>query len=182
MRKIFLLLFCVGLCAAPALAQQDSDPDLEKIKVDVSDGGAPSVAGELSALDDMSTPVKITLLLTALAILPAILMTVTAFTRIVIVLSFVRRALSIQDLPPNQIIVGLSLFLTLLVMSPVISDIYDDAVQPYMEEEIAFSEASDVALKRLHRFLLPHAHDEEIALFLDVTGSEVPENLSLIHI
>ena len=122
-----------------------------------------------------STAIEIAILLTLLSVLPALLITVTSFTRIVIVLSFVRRALSVQDMPPNQVVIGLALFLTVVAMNPTLTAIWDGAVQPYMEEELTMDEALDVASVELKTFMLRHAHEEEIGLFLDVTESAEPE-------
>lgn len=136
----------------------------------------PLVAQETTAdiEEELSSPVKIVLILTVLAMAPAILMTVTAFTRIIIVLSFVRKALSLQDLPPNQVVIGLALFLSVLAMNPVLTDIYEDAIVPYNNEELDLADAGDVAIDRLHVFLRTHAHEEEIQLFLDLTEAETP--------
>ena len=118
----------------------------------------------------MSTAVEIALILTVLSVLPALLITVTCFTRIVIVLSFVRRAMSINELPPNPVLIGLALFLTAFVMGPVVSKIYDEAWVPYQAEELTMSEASDAAWDTLSGFLLANTRQSEIDLFNDIAG------------
>ncbi|HGY90372.1 MAG TPA: flagellar biosynthesis protein FliP [Planctomycetes bacterium] len=167
--KTFLLLLaclaCLGALAPSTVAQ--SSPGAEAATA----GPAPSAMDE-----ELSTPVRIVLILTVLALAPAILMTVTSFTRIVIVLSFVRRALSIQDMPPNQVIIGLSLFLTVATMQPILDSIWEDAVTPYMNEEITLADAGEKAAADLHVFLRSHARNDEVNLFLGITGAEEPEN------
>lgn len=148
------------LFSAAASAQENILPDLTQ--TGSGDG-------------DLSSPVNIVLLLTALALAPAILMTVTAFTRIVIVLSFVRKALSVQDMPPNQIVIGLALFLTVVAMNPTLTDIYEGAAKPYMDKEIGFDVASERALGSLHEFMRMHTHEDEIELFLELTETPPPE-------
>lgn len=146
---------------------------------------APPAAAEAKAeapAGDLSNPVKIVLLLTVLAVLPAVLMSVTAFTRIIIVLSFVRRALSVQEMPPNQVMVGLALFLTLCVMQPIVGGIHEDALAPYLEGKLPIEEAGKVAADRLSVFLRGQTRDEDILLLSDLTKTpppETPEDLPL---
>ncbi len=132
----------------------------------------PSMGGAAGTDEEpgMSTAVEIALILTVLSVLPALLITVTCFTRIVIVLSFVRRAMSINELPPNPVLIGLALFLTSFVMGPIISKIYNDAWVPYQEAELTMSEASDTAWDTLSGFLLANTRQTEIDLFQDIAG------------
>ena len=116
----------------------------------------------------LSTALEIALLLTALSVLPAILITVTSFTRIVIVLSFVRRSLTVNELPPNPVIIGLALFLTTFVMAPVAERIYDNAYQPYSAQELTAAEAGDVAWGELRSFLLANTRESELLLFSEI--------------
>ncbi|MCB9834069.1 MAG: flagellar type III secretion system pore protein FliP [Planctomycetes bacterium] len=165
-----LALLVVLLVPATAGAQETDPEAAAREAVDQAGQLAPE-----SEEVDIGAPTKIILVLTGLALLPSVLMTVTSFTRIIIVLSFVRKALSIQDMPPNQIIIGMSLFLSIAVMHPVLDSIYDGAIRPYMDDEISLSAAADVAHDEMHAFLLKHAKDEEIELFIDVTRAERPE-------
>jgi flagellar biosynthetic protein FliP len=133
----------------------------------------PDTAGKpLGAEEDMpaSTAIEIALILTVLSILPALLITVTCFTRIIIVLSFVRRAMSINELPPNPVLIGLALFLTAFVMGPVASNIYEAAWVPYQEHELTAGEAADLAWDELSVFLLANTRQSEIELFTDMAG------------
>ncbi|MDP2828824.1 MAG: flagellar type III secretion system pore protein FliP [Sulfuricellaceae bacterium] len=112
------------------------------------------------------------LFLTALTFLPALLLMMTAFTRIIIVLSLLRQALGTMQAPPNQVIVGLSLFLTFFVMSPVFDKIYTDAYQPYMEKRIELNEAFDKGSQPLKTFMLRQTRHEDLALFVKLSRSE----------
>ncbi len=121
-----------------------------------------------------SLPVQTLLALSALAFLPALVLLMTGFTRIVIVLSLLRQALGTQSSPPNQVLVGLALFLTLVVMSPVIDRIYADAYQPFTENRISFNEALGRAEKPLRAFMLRQTRDADLALFARLARSEAP--------
>lgn len=132
------------------------------------DSGAPLGSSEEEGT--MSTAVEIALILTVLSVLPALLITVTCFTRIVIVLSFVRRAMSINELPPNPVLIGLALFLTAFIMGPVATNIYEAAWVPYQEQELTAGEASDVAWEELSVFLLANTRQSEIELFTEMSG------------
>jgi flagellar biosynthetic protein FliP len=120
----------------------------------------------------LSTAVEIAVLLTVLSLLPAILVTVTSFTRIVIVLSFVRRALSVNELPPNPVIIGLALFLTCFVMAPIAERINEAAIEPYNAGEISFEEAGETAWHELRGFLIANTREAEIQLFVELSDLE----------
>jgi flagellar biosynthetic protein FliP len=117
------------------------------------------------AITTYSLPVQTLLFFTALGFLPAILLMMTAFTRIIIVLSLLRHALGTQTTPPNQVLIGLALFLTYFVMSPVADSIYAEAYQPYSEQKIAFEEALQRGEKPLKTFMLRQTRDPDLALF-----------------
>ena len=122
----------------------------------------------------LSTAVEIALLLTALSVLPAIVITVTSFTRIVIVLSFVRRSLSVNELPPNPVVIALSLLLTMFVMGPIFSRTYDKAYVPYRDGTLGAQEAAGVAWGELRGFLVANTRSSEIDLFLELGGEKRP--------
>jgi len=127
-----------------------------------------------------STAVEIAVLLTVLSLLPAILITITSFTRIVIVLSFVRRALSTNELPPNPVIIGLALFLTTFVMAPVASRIQQRAWSPYRAGELGLEAAGGVAWKELSAFLLANTRASELELFAELAElAPVPPSAEL---
>jgi flagellar biosynthetic protein FliP len=115
------------------------------------------------------------LFLTSLTFLPAILLMMTAFTRIVIVLSLLRQAIGTMQAPPNQVIVGLSLFLTVFVMSPVLDKIWTDAYQPFDQNKISFNEAIDRASVPLKKFMLRQTRQKDLGLFIEMSGSARPK-------
>ena len=126
------------------------------------------------ATEDTSNSVVIILLLTVISIAPSLLVLCTSFTRIVIVLSLTRNALGIPQVPPQQVIVGLSVFLTMFVMGPTFSKMNEAALQPLLNGEITTSEAYDLATPPLREFLLDHTRDGELELFLDASGTDTP--------
>ncbi len=132
-----------------------------------------SGATETEAPARMSSAVEIAVLLTALSLLPAILITITSFTRIVIVLSFVRRALSVNELPPNPVLIGLALFLTSFVMAPVAERIHAKAWVPYDSGEVPVEEATELAWSELRGFLISNTRETEIELFVDMSGLDL---------
>ncbi len=135
-------------------------------------GGIPIAPEESSRA---ATAVEIAVLLTILTLLPAVLVTITSFTRIVIVLSFVRRALSVNELPPNPVILGLALFLTTFVMAPVGTRIYEQAYQPYQNGQLTLEQAGGKAWDQLSVFLVANTRTSELELFADMAKLEMPE-------
>jgi flagellar biosynthetic protein FliP len=117
----------------------------------------------------LSASMKMILVLTVLSIAPFIVIMVTSFTRIVVVLHFVRTALGTQTTPPNQVMVGLALFLTLFIMSPVITQINTDCIQPYEAGEITQEEAFNQGLKPLRKFMFEQTNRKDIRLFLEIS-------------
>ncbi len=125
---------------------------------------------------DWSTPVKLVIIFSGLAILPSLLVMMTSFTRIVIVLSFVRRALTTQTIPPTIAIIGLALFLTLYTMAPTFSKINTEAVRPYVAEQIDFQTASNRAISRIKEFMLRQCRQADLALFVKMAKIQPPAN------
>jgi len=119
---------------------------------------------------------QIFLLMTVLSLLPAILIMVTSFSRIVIVLSLLRRALGTNTLPSNQIVIGLALFLTIFIMAPVWQKINADALQPYLDKKISNQQAFDSALVPLREFMFKQTREKDLALFVDIAKLKRPEN------
>jgi len=117
------------------------------------------------------------ILLTVLSLAPSILILLTSFTRIVIVLSFVRTGLATQQMPPNQVIIGLALFLTFFIMAPTFHEVYEDALRPLFDEEITLEEAYDRAVVPFKEFMSEHTRQKDLALFLDYRGGERPETV-----
>lgn len=131
--------------------------------------------------DNVDT-VEILLMLTVIGLLPSILMLTTCFTRVIITLSFVRNALGLQQTPPNQVLVGIALFLSLFIMAPVINEINETAYTPYKNEEITQDEFFQKATVPMKRFMLKQTKNEDLNLFVDlakIDKADKPEDLSL---
>ncbi len=162
------LLFAV--LAAPALSA--AAPGIPAFN------SAPAAGGGTA----YSLPVQTLLLLTSLTFLPAALLMMTSFTRIIIVLSLLRQALGAQSAPPNQVLVGLALFLTLFVMGPVFDKIYVEAYQPLQENKIQMGEAMDRGIKPLKDFMTRQTRQSDLALFVKISRSPAlqgPEDIPL---
>lgn len=147
-----------------------------------ADSGIPAVQLVTNAdgSQSYSVTLQILALMTALTFLPAMLMMMTSFTRIVIVFSILRQALGLQQTPSNQIILGLTLFLTIFIMSPVLEQVNQNAIQPYMQEELAPLEAVKAASLPFREFMLGQTREDDIALFLRISGqtADSPEDVS----
>lgn len=137
------------------------------------------IAGALGRLD---ISLKILFLITVLAVAPSILITVTSFTRIVIILSLLRHALGTPQTPPNQVVIALSLFLTLFTMAPTFERINRVALQPYLKGELTDVEAVERAVVPLKEFMLRNTRKEDLKLFLDIRGEKPrsPEDVSMV--
>jgi flagellar biosynthesis protein FliP len=125
--------------------------------------------------DDVVNVVKIVILMTVLTLAPAILIMMTSFTRIVVVLAFLRQALGTQQMPPNQLIIGLALFLTFFVMSPFLNDINTKALQPYLKGTISQEVAGEETMKPLRKFMFAQTRDTDLALFLRLGRVDQPK-------
>ena len=152
---------------------------------DFSWGADPQIATPFFniGLDSADQPVaptvvlQIFLLMTVLSLAPAILIMVTSFTRIVIVLSLLRRALGTMQMPPNQVMIGLALFLTFFVMTPVWQKINQNALQPYLDKKIGNQEALQNATEPLKEFMFRQTREKDLALFVDIAKLERPNNI-----
>lgn len=129
-----------------------------------------------------STSVKLLLLLTVLSLAPSLLILMTSFARIVIVLSFVRTALATQQMPPNQVIIGLALFLTFFIMAPTFQEVNEKALQPLFNEEIELEEAYDLAVIPFKQFMSEHTRQKDLELFLEYNQAEKPKSVEDIPI
>ncbi len=130
--------------------------------------------------EDVIDSLEILGILTILALAPSILIMMTAFTRIIIVLAFVRNALGTQQIPPNQVLIGLALFLTFFVMSPVASQINQQAIQPYLDGKIEQDDAIDRAMTPIREFMLKQTRNKDLLLFFELSGQdqvETPEEI-----
>lgn len=125
----------------------------------------------------ISTSVKLILLLTVLSLAPGILILMTCFTRVIVILSFVRTSLATQQMPPNQVLIGLALFMTFFIMAPTFHEIYDEALDPLFQEEITLDEAYENASRPIKEFMANHTRQKDLALFLNYTEAERPETV-----
>lgn len=123
---------------------------------------------------DVALSLQILLILTVLTLAPSLLMMMTAFTRIIVILSFVRSALATQQMPPNQVLVGLALFLTFFTMSPYLTQVNQNALQPYLAGNLAQADAFDAALKPMREFMFKQTRENDIALFVNLADSPRP--------
>ena len=119
-----------------------------------------------------SVPVQVLLLMAGLVFLPAILLTMTSFTRIIIVLSLLRQALGLTQTPPNQILIGLALFLTMFVMGPVFTKVGDEAIRPLLDNKISAADALDKAQTPIRQFMVKQTRREDLGLFVKMAGGE----------
>jgi len=139
-------------------------------KISISLGGTDKPA-------DVAVTLQIVFLITILALAPSILIMMTSFVRIIIVMSFLRRAIGTQTMPPDQILVGLSLFLTLFIMMPVFKQINDNALQPYMAQEIDWKKALNKASEPVRNFMLRQVNEKDVALFVRLAKIAPPKNV-----
>jgi flagellar biosynthetic protein FliP len=119
-----------------------------------------------------SVSIQILLLMTALTLLPSLLLAATSFTRIVIVLAILRQAIGMPQTPPNQVLVGLALFLTFFIMAPILERVNEDALQPYLDGRIELTEAAGKAEAPMREFMLSQTREPDLALFANLAGSE----------
>ncbi|GGC90268.1 flagellar biosynthetic protein FliP [Thalassobacillus devorans] len=127
--------------------------------------------------ENVSTAVRLLLLLTVLSLAPGILILMTSFTRILIVLSFVRTSLATQQMPPNQVLIGIALFLTFFIMSPTLQEVNDQALQPLFNEEITLDEAYEEAAVPMKEFMAKHTRQKDLALFMNYAQMERPNTI-----
>ncbi len=142
---------------------------------------APSITINTSSKGEMTntevyTGLKLSILLSAMVFIPTIIMTVTCFPKIAIVLALTRQALGIGQTPPNQVLLGLSLFLTFAIMSPVFQRIYQESIVPYTEDQIGNEDMLKKMYAPLREFMLPQTREKDIVLFTEITKSEIPES------
>ncbi|MBS1716366.1 MAG: flagellar type III secretion system pore protein FliP [Armatimonadetes bacterium] len=164
----FLLVMLVGIASA-----QTALP-MPNISV--------NVGGKAGGVGDISTGLQILAMLTVLSLAPAILILTTSFTRIVIIFSFLRNALGVQNIPPNQVLVGLSLFLTFFVMGPTYSKVDQVAIRPYMEKKISPEKAMELGSKPLREFMLKNTYESDLLLFVNIRHEhpKTKEDVSMV--
>ena len=177
-RKASILLAILLAAAATALALPLPDPaDSAAPVASPAPGGINSL---INLPDDPAASLQIVLLMTILSLAPSILIMMTGFTRIIIVLSFTRNALGVQQMPPNQVLVGLALFLTFFVMSPVIGEINKTAYQPFSKGEITQQVAVERAIMPLREFMLKQTYEKDLTMFADMKDIQTVEDVDQI--
>ncbi|EPY10051.1 MULTISPECIES: flagellar type III secretion system pore protein FliP [Paenibacillus] len=158
--SVTVALFVSSMSAHWAMAS----PIIPDIDIKVGGGGQPGASS-----------ISILLLITILSIAPAILVLMTSFTRIVVVLGFVRTSLGTQQMPPNQVLIGLALFLTLFVMSPTIGEVNQSALQPYLKGELNQTQALEKASVPMKKFMFSHTREKDLLLFMKYTKTDKPK-------
>lgn len=171
---IISICFVVSMVITPHVCMGDTSPASPPLfSIDLNKAVEP---GQVSVV------LEIFLLLTVLSLAPAILVMITSFTRIVIVLSVLRQAIGTHQMPPNQIIIGLALFLTFFIMTPVWQDINQNALQPYLTRKITQNQALEKASQPLRSFMFKQTKEKDLALFVDIANMERPRNVDDIPI
>ncbi len=167
-RRTIIILAVAAAILIPAgalFAQENVRMPIPKITFDIKEAATPK---------DVALSMQVLFLLTILTLAPAIIMMMTAFTRVVIVLDFVKRALSLQQMPPTQVIVGLAIFLTIFIMAPTFTEINEKALQPYLKGKINNEQFYDQGMAPLRQFMLRNTRTRDIALFIDLAKIEKP--------
>ncbi len=166
MRALLKLgLFFTVLLPSLAIAQSANNLNLPGLSVNFGQG------------TDFVDTIKVLGLFTVLSLAPAFIILCTSFTRIIVVLSFMRQAIGTQSMPPNQLLIGLALFLSVFVMMPTGKNIYNNSITPYLDKAISTTQAMDVAEKELRVFMEAQVRKADIALFYDVTGEAAPQTI-----
>jgi flagellar biosynthesis protein FliP len=165
-------LFFFGLFVAALLLGGSSLADAQPMPIPTLKIGL----GEAKDPGEVSAVIQILVLLTILSLAPAILIMMTSFTRLIVVFSFLRHALGTQQMPPNQILIGLSLFLTFFIMTPVWQTVQEKALTPYKEKRISQSQALDEAVKPVRKFMFRQTREKDLALFVNLANLPKPKN------
>ncbi|OIQ50400.1 Flagellar biosynthetic protein FliP precursor [Pseudodesulfovibrio hydrargyri] len=166
-RRLVALLTVLAAVLLPALVWAQA-PVIPKLTMELAAGQADP--------QEVSTLLEILFLLTVLSMAPAIMLTMTSFTRIIIVFHFIRQAMGTQQMPPNQILSALAIFMTMVIMYPVGKAINDTALQPYMNETINFTEALTRAQVPLREFMFKHTREKDLSIFYSITKEPRPDN------
>ncbi len=174
-------MFSVLASALPASAQTLTTPEVTVPAVTVPEPGAvpevPSIAVQVNGVEGgLTQTVSLVLLMTMGSLLPGLLLLATSFTRFIVVLGLTRNAVGIQTAPPAPVLIGIALFLTLFVMKPVLTQVWDDAAQPLIDQEISIDEAYDKGYAPLREFMLAQTREEDLRLFLDLAEGPQPES------
>lgn len=173
MRRLFPILFALLLLVLPAVGFAQ---ELREVADPIGDG-AVSLAEEVRQVP-VATTVKLIVMLTALTLLPGILMVMTPFTRFIIVFSMLRQALGLQQSPPNQVLVALSFFLSVLIMAPTLDEVRADAVDPFMAGQMDTGDALRAGMEPMRTFMLANTRRSDLAVVMDIGRVPRPETLA----
>lgn len=168
--KIFIALILVSALVSPAFSQSVPIPS---VSIAIGDSEEPT---------DVAVTLKILFLITILSIAPTILIMLTSFTRMVVVFSFLRHAMGTQQMPPNQVIVSLALFLTFFVMTPVWKEINHSALQPFLAKEVSYEIALDRAAQPLKEFMMHQTREKDLSLLMKISQDKKPKTISDVDI
>ena len=138
--------------------------------------------GRASSPDQVSSTLQVIAMLTVLSLAPAFLIMTTSFTRIIIVLGFLRNALGTQQSPPNQILLGLAMFLTFFIMAPIWGQVNDEALQPFFAKKISQEQALNLAVRPIKKFMVTFTREKDLALFVRIAKIERPKNIADVPI
>jgi len=164
----------VGVVAAFMLIMGDASAADHQLVAPVLDQHYTGIVNQSGPVSDA---IRITLLLTALSLLPAILIAMTSFTRTIIVLSMLRHAFGMQDTPPNVVLISMAMFLTLFTMSPAVDKIYEQSVVPFSENRISIKEAIDKGVQPLREFMIRQTREKDLALIYEIAKVPIPESV-----
>jgi flagellar biosynthetic protein FliP len=179
---VALLLVVLGAGGADAAPIPPVEPTAPTAPVAPGSPGD-TVSVEVNGINGTpSSSIVVLLAITLLSVVPALLLMMTSFTKIFVVLALTRNALGLQGVPPNQVIAGLALFLSLFIMAPVVSDVNDTGVQPYLAGELTFTQAVDVGSQPLREFMLDHTRESDLALITRAADQPNPEDPASVPI
>jgi flagellar biosynthetic protein FliP len=175
MKQLRCLLLLLGLLWLPQVAAAEAASAFEALANSAGQLGIPAVTmTETDSGGTYTVTLQILVLMTVLTLLPSILMMMTSFTRIIVVFAILRQALGLQQTPSNQVLVGLALFLSLFIMTPVFEEANRVGLQPYLAEELSPVQAAENALVPFREFMLAQTREDDLALFLRISKSEKP--------
>ncbi len=160
-----LISLPLALAAWPAMAQEPNIPTISM-----------QLAGGEAEPEQVTVLLEILFVLTILSLAPAIVLTITSFTRIIIVFHFLRQAMGTAQMPPNQIMVSLAIFITFIIMMPLAKNINDQALQPYLAEQIGFTEALERSEVPIRAWLFKHTREKDLSIFYSITEEPRPKN------
>ncbi|MFA9398590.1 MAG: flagellar type III secretion system pore protein FliP [Clostridiaceae bacterium] len=169
---IMLFAFTFVLLISTKVMATDSIP-IPKIGINIDSADTPT---------EYVDSIKLLLLLTVLTLLPSFIVMMTSFLRIIVVFGFLRSALGTSQSPPNQVLIGLALFLTIFIMMPTVTEINDTAVQPYINSEITQDEAIEIGAKPIRTFMLKQTRQKDLSLFIEISGEQDSEDIDSVPI